>query len=245
MFRSLRLLAVALGRSRWWLETATFFFRRYRWGTLCHDLYVAVSAAVASVATRWGYDLAPRWWLSIMATQLRTASATLAYWEHAIRILEEILHFKSNSSPVGVYLPRYYPYTELLWVLYNIHTRSKNFCVLCTTLIPVPGTSVRSVWPCHNNRGMGKTFLDLARNFSKFSTSVPQYPELLEGLLYFHTRTWTFCKLCNTFMPVPGISVSSVRPVLQYPEIRVHLILYLPRTFVSFVRPCHKYPELR
>ena len=56
-----------------------------------------------------------------------------------------------------------YPYPELLWVLYHIHTRTRNFREFCTPRTTItglrvhcflyaPGTFVRSVRPCHNSR---------------------------------------------------------------------------------------------
>ena len=95
--------------------------------------------------------------------------------------LDEMLHFKSNSSPEGVYLPGYYPYPEHLRVLYNIQTRLKHFFGFCTTLIPVPEllehtcdrATIRGVWVPH---------LLPARNVCKYCTPVPQYPEILEIL---------------------------------------------------------------
>ena len=94
------------------------------------------------------------------------------------------------------------PYKELLWVLY-IHARTRNFCKICT---PVPQYS-----------GYGYSIFIPARNFCEFCTHVPQYPELLEVLQDFHARTRNLCELCTTFMPVPGTSVSFVRPVPQCP----------------------------
>ena len=65
--------------------------------------------------------------------------------------LDEILHFEFNS-PDGADLPGYYRCPELLRVIYPIHTHTTNFRVLCTTFIPVAGTSVSTVRPCHNTR---------------------------------------------------------------------------------------------
>ena len=48
-----------------------------------------------------------------------------------------------------------YPYPELLRVLQDIHTRTRNFCEVCTIFIPVPGTRVSTVCLCHNTRGTG------------------------------------------------------------------------------------------
>ena len=86
-------------------------------------------------------------------------------------------------------------------------------------------------------RGYGTAFIP-ARNFCKFCTPVPQYPERLEVLEDFHTRTRNFCELCRTFIPVPGTSVSSGRPVQQYPGYG-YIVFYPPRTSVSSVRPSH------
>ena len=84
-----------------------------------------------------------------------------------------------------------YPYKELLRVLCDIHTRTRNLCEFCTprATIPgvrvqhflyAPGTSVSSVLPCHNTR--------------------------------------SFCEFCNTSIRVPETSVSSVRLLYPYPE---------------------------
>ena len=96
---------------------------------------------------------------------------------------------------------------------------TRNFCKFCKTFIPVPGTPVSSVGysypypellrvlytPCHNTRGTGAALFVHARNFCEFCTRVPQYPELLEVLQPFHTRTRNFWKFCRTPIPLPGI----------------------------------------
>ena len=56
------------------------------------------------------------------------------------------------------------PYPQLLWLLYNIHTRTLNFCEFCTTVISVPETSVSSVRPCHNIWGTGTSFIYSTRH---------------------------------------------------------------------------------
>ena len=55
-----------------------------------------------------------------------------------------------------------------------------------------------------------------ARNFRKFCTPVPQYPEVLEVRLSYPYPE-LFEVFCKTFIPEPGTSVSSVRPMPQYP----------------------------
>ena len=67
----------------------------------------------------------------------------------------------------GIY-PGYYP--------------ANNFCNFCRTLRPVPGTSESSVRRCHKDPGYGYSMFIPARNFWKFCTPVPQYPEVLEVL---------------------------------------------------------------
>ena len=119
--------------------------------------------------------------------------------------LDEILHFRSNSFPEGACLPGYYPHPELLRVLYNIQTRTNNFCEFLTTFITVPGTSVRYVRPCHNTRGTGAAFLYLP------GTSVSSVRPC--------HNTRNFWKCCKTFIPVPGTSVSSVGHSYPYPEL--------------------------
>ena len=84
------------------------------------------------------------------------------------------------------------PYPELLYVLYDVHTGTRNFCELCTTLIPVSGTSVSSVRPSHKHPGCRYSFFIPARNL---------------------------CEFCNTSVPVPGTSVSSGRSPYLYPEL--------------------------
>ena len=71
----------------------------------------------------------------------------MAQLEHVICKLDEIVYFKTSSSPEGVYLPTGITCTRNLCEFCT--TRTKNFCELCTTFIPVPETSVRSVRPCH------------------------------------------------------------------------------------------------
>ena len=110
--------------------------------------------------------------------------------------------------------------------IYQGVTRTWNICEFCTPFIPVPGTSVRSVRPCHNTRGTGTAFLYLPRNC--VSSVIP------------------------FFKPVPRPSVSSLRHSYPYQEfrldlyaratkteVRVEFSLYRPGTSVSSVRPCH------
>ena len=84
-----------------------------------------------------------------------------------------------------------YPYPELLEVLCDIHTRTRNFWNFCTPVATIPGvwvqhvvyplgTSVSSVRPCHN--------------------------------------TPNFWKFCKASVPVPGTSVSPVRSPHPYPK---------------------------
>ena len=76
----------------------------------------------------------------------------------------------------GISVRHSYAYPELLEVLYDIHTGTRDFWKFCTTVIPVPGTSGISVRQCHKYPG--------ARVYHFYSlielcTPVPQYPELL------------------------------------------------------------------
>ena len=97
----------------------------------------------------------------------------------------------------GIY-PGYYP--------------TYNFCKFCRTFIPVPGTSGCSVTPVPQYPGYGRTACFVpARNFCEFCTLVPQYPELLEVLYDFRTRTRNFWNFCKISVPLPGTSVTSVR----------------------------------
>ena len=107
--------------------------------------------------------------------------------------LDGILHYKSNSSPEGVYLPA------------GI-TRTRNFCEFCTTVIPVPGSSVRSARPCQMPGVRVQTAFLYLRGTSVSSVR-PCY------------NTRNFWKFCKTFIPVPGTSVSSVGHSYPYPEL--------------------------
>ena len=51
--------------------------------------------------------------------------------------------------------PEYYPYPELVYVLYDIHARTRKFWMFCTTFIPVTGTCASSVRPWYKTRGAG------------------------------------------------------------------------------------------
>ena len=64
--------------------------------------------------------------------------------------------------------------------------RTRNFCVGCTTFIPLRGPSVSSVRPCDNTRGTGKTFV---RRTCVRSVRLP-----------YSTRS--FCELCKSGMPM-------------------------------------------
>ena len=111
-------------------------------------------------------------------------------------------------------------------VLNWVFTRTRSICKFCTP-------------PCHKYAGYGYSIFTPARNFCDFCTPVPQYPERLEVLYDFHTRTRNFWKFCKTFTPVPGTSVSSVQPVPQYPGDGYGNVLHPLGTSVSYVRLCH------
>ena len=96
-----------------------------------------------------------------------------------------------NTPNFRKFCKNFIPILELLLVLYDIHTRTRNLCEFCTPratipgvrvqhLLYPPGPSVSYVRPCHNTR-----------NFWKF---------------------------CNTFVPVPETSGSCVRLPYLYPE---------------------------
>ena len=99
-----------------------------------------------------------------------------------------------------MHLPGYYSYPEVL--------------KFCGTFIPVPGTSVSSVRPCHNTR-----------KFWKFYKTFIPVPELLLVLQDIHTRTRNFCEFGTPRATIPGV--------------RVQHLSYPPGTPVSSVRPCH------
>ena len=59
--------------------------------------------------------------------------------EHSKVVLCRVL-----TEPYPEYLPGYY--------------LTNDFCMFCMTFIPVPGTYVSAVRPCHNTRGTGTVF---------------------------------------------------------------------------------------
>ena len=91
--------------------------------------------------------------------------------------------------------------------------RTRNFCKLCRAFIPVPGTSVSSVRPCH-----------ITRNFWKFCNTFIPVPELPLVLWEIHTCIRSFCEFCAPRAAIPGA--------------RVRHLSYPPGTSVSSARPC-------
>ena len=155
-----------------------------------------------------------------MSTQLGIASGTLGHREHVICKLDEILHFKSSSSPEGVYLPAGITGTRIFCMfcttstpvqrtsvsLYDIHTRTRNLCKICTTaFFHLPGTSVSSVRPCHNTQ-----------NFLKSCRTLIPVSETSVGTVRPCHNTRNFWNFCKTFIPVPGTSESSLRHWYPY-----------------------------
>ena len=65
---------------------------------------------------------------------------------------------RTSVSSVG----HSYRYPELLEVLYDIHTRTRNFWKLCTPLPQIPGVRIYHFY-----------------NVYELCTPVPQYPEVL------------------------------------------------------------------
>ena len=95
---------------------------------------------------------------------------------------EKILHFKWNCPPRG---------------------RAFTRVLLVPGFIPVPGTSVSSLRPCHNTR-----------NFLKSCKTFILVPELLFVLSDIHTGTRKFCEFCIQY-PGYGYSIFRTRPELM------------------------------
>ena len=119
----------------------------------------------------------------------------------------------------GVYLPAYYPYPKLLLVLRDIHTRTRNFCKFFTPRVAIPGVRVKQLlYP----PGTSVTYVRPCHN------------------------TRNFWKFCNSFIPVPETSGSSVRPPYRYPESTnptEHSLAKFGwdrREFQTFGLPCHR-----
>ena len=111
------------------------------------------------------------------------------------------------------------PIPELLYVLLDIHTHTRNFCKFCTPVAQYPG-------------------------YGYVRVELPVY-----GCGYnIHIHTRNFCELCMTCIPplVPGTSVSSVRRSYPYPELLQ--VLYarakIPGISVSSVTLPYPDPEL-
>ena len=100
--------------------------------------------------------------------------------------LLEVLYARASSVRLS------YPYPELLWVLYGIHTRTRNFCELCTPRATIPGE-----YP-----GYGYSIFCTRPELMWFLYARATISELLWVLEHFRTRTWHFWK---TPIPVPGI----------------------------------------
>ena len=136
----------------------------------------------------------------------------------------------------------------------DIHTRTR--------------TSVRSVRPCHNTRGMGTplTFVYLPGICVSSEQLSHLFPQLLCVLWVSHTRTRNFGQFYTTFKPVPGllevtcaratipggriqhsntvpgISVSSVLPYRDFCELCMAFVP-VPETSVTSSRLSHPYPK--
>ena len=96
-----------------------------------------------------------------------------------------------NTRNFWKFCKTFIPVPELFLVLKDIHTRTRNFCDFCTPratkpgvrvqqLSYPPGTSVRTVRPCHNTRNFWKfcnTFIPVSETSgSSVRLSCP-YPE--------------------------------------------------------------------
>ena len=109
---------------------------------------------------------------------------------------------RTSVSSVG----HSYPYPELLEVLYDIHTCTRNFWKFCTPVATIPGVRVQHVlYPL----GTSVSSVRLCPNTRNF---------------------WKFCKI---LIPLPGNSATPVRlwhttrgtgiPSLHYPGISVFI----------------------
>ena len=123
-----------------------------RWPILFSDRKVKIWRLEADRIMESAYSLMYQY--TMRYTSVRHASTVCITPEHLF--YQFIWCF---STPWGQNLAGYYLYPELLWVLYNIHTRT------CPELL----------WVLYD---IGIR----TRNFSKFCTPVPQHPELLEVL---------------------------------------------------------------
>ena len=94
---------------------------------------------------------------------------------------------------------------------------TRNLCEFCDTFIPLPGTYVSSV---------RRSYLYLALMCVLYACATmpgvrgqPLYTVLgtsVSSVRLCH-NTWKICELCDTFIPVPETSVSSVRLPYPYP----------------------------
>ena len=110
------------------------------------------------------------------------------------------------------------PIPELLYVLLDIHTHTRNFCKFCTPVAQYPG-------------------------YGYVRVELPVY-----GCGYnIHIHTRNFCELCMTCIPplVPGTSVSSVRlPYVPVPGAPVSEKAVFCRVRTEPCPGYYTYPEL-
>ena len=106
--------------------------------------------------------------------------------------LLEVLYARATiPGSSGSFVRLSYPYPELLEVLQDFHTRTRNLCEFCETRATIPGVLVQHVL-------------------------YPPGSSLGSASLCHNTRN--FWKFCNTSIPVPETSGSFVRLPYPYPE---------------------------
>ena len=119
--------------------------------------------------------------------------------------LSKVVFCRVGTEPYPGCLPRVLPY--------------KNFCEICRTFIPVPGTSVSSARHSYpypellsalyaratNTRGTGTAFLYLPGTCVSSVRPCHNTRNLWEFYKHIHTRTPNFWKFCKTPIPLPGI----------------------------------------
>lgn len=91
-----------------------------------------------------------------------------------------------------------YPYPELLYLLYNMHWRTRNCCMLCIPRATIPGVKVQLFYPRTELLWVLSTCVKIPTTFVRSVTLSYPHPELLKVMYASHTRTLNSRTLLNT-----------------------------------------------
>ena len=118
--------------------------------------------------------------------------------------LSKVVFCRVGTEPYPGCLPRVLPY--------------KNFCEICRTFIPVPGTSVSSARHSYPYPELLSALYAGATNTRGTGTAFLYLPGTCVSSVRPCHNTRNLCEFSNTSIPVPETSGSSVRLPYPYPE---------------------------